>query len=1046
MSDNKLSCSNDQIPHCFLSPDKQNSNNKYQSNTKLYKHNLLTSPNLTVKKAKKSKSGLSFKQQINLKKKPKNLSALDPFNDFYSPIGNAYKYYPYNTFHNKCVSLIEKAEKKIPIMLKESHQEAEFQVLNKNNFPKTIQIQQNNPYMFWDKKSNSNSTNVTSIKDQLSSDYNDLSLMLGSRLNFKYKTKFNNISNILKRETNALNSKKDSNTKLPGRKKNVKKCLSNEIKTDNIILKNDESNDDTNITQKFNSKKVPNQKILLTEKSLINTNDSNNYKGLSETDSDCNNEIIKKYFIKDEDDKNPSQDESVVNSISSKDEVNNITEKEVNTNRLSLFHFKAKNKIFSKQLSRISEISLRQSKDNDSISNIDLNSPFLLDITHTLNTERSQNLHLKNKLININEILSNQNIQENNSLSKTNHKRPLSSKSISRTGTLLSKVNQPVTKRSDNDIIRKVKIHLRMNAKFNRNHTTHFDFSSVMASSSSVSSDIGGIQRCRTKSYNELSFYSIFSPNNLKRKRTSISSLAFEMKTLNTIVQNPIDYSLNESLIKKQEKFIDKITPSFDGDKEEKLLKDKDYFISKSVNAVTKYLADIVDFDPENSVFEHGEIKTKAYFKGIKHSKVKSKEDVFLYYFHYSYNFFKKDNRYPIPKTITPTTSFEIDRSECMFIRRNSIYDSFKSYLLEIAFPVNAEINEYVLASKSFGHDARRHKKCSLFSNFSVKGNHKTAREKLLEMRKVMTQRLMDRDRTLLINPMNVLQNSYFMSKDMLFIDSVPMIIHNIKKVYKNKLNFHTTKLRENKLSLFLGGKKKNGFPETEYKIKRYRKYKTSDQSFSQYKYNPPKENNKFNENEFNQKMSKIFAERAKSTVNLEEPESPNNLFLYKQNELFQQNNHVSHKIQLTTQFNKSDIPQKESVLLRTHEIKNDIINNFNTVEESIIFHIKDGNYHNFLELMTKYKIDPETCDEKGNTLLILAVNSNSKEIVDYLVKRDFNINAVNHNGNSPLHYAISHRNYELVDYLIKNGADEKLKNCDGITPWQCLKNGLALN
>ena len=95
---------------------------------------------------------------------------------------------------------------------------------------------------------------------------------------------------------------------------------------------------------------------------------------------------------------------------------------------------------------------------------------------------------------------------------------------------------------------------------------------------------------------------------------------------------------------------------------------------------------------------------------------------------------------------------------------------------------------------------------------------------------------------------------------------------------------------------------------------------------------------------------------------------------------------------------------------------------------------------------MTKYKIDPETCDEKGNTLLILAVNSNSKEIVDYLVKRDFNINAVNHNGNSPLHYAISHRNYELVDYLIKNGADEKLKNCDGITPWQCLKNGLALN
>ena len=95
---------------------------------------------------------------------------------------------------------------------------------------------------------------------------------------------------------------------------------------------------------------------------------------------------------------------------------------------------------------------------------------------------------------------------------------------------------------------------------------------------------------------------------------------------------------------------------------------------------------------------------------------------------------------------------------------------------------------------------------------------------------------------------------------------------------------------------------------------------------------------------------------------------------------------------------------------------------------------------------MTKYKIDPNTRDKDGNTFLILAVNSNSSDIVDYLIKKDFDVNAFNNNHNTALHYAILHRNFDLVDYLIRNGADENIKNLDGKTPWECLDSGITLN
>ena len=77
--------------------------------------------------------------------------------------------------------------------------------------------------------------------------------------------------------------------------------------------------------------------------------------------------------------------------------------------------------------------------------------------------------------------------------------------------------------------------------------------------------------------------------------------------------------------------------------------------------------------------------------------------------------------------------------------------------------------------------------------------------------------------------------------------------------------------------------------------------------------------------------------------------------------------------------------------------------------------------------------------DSNGNTMLNLAVQSQCKKIVMFLLNNGANPNIANDTSNTPLHYALSHHNFEIVDLLLKKGADENIPNKNGITPWQCL-------
>ena len=59
---------------------------------------------------------------------------------------------------------------------------------------------------------------------------------------------------------------------------------------------------------------------------------------------------------------------------------------------------------------------------------------------------------------------------------------------------------------------------------------------------------------------------------------------------------------------------------------------------------------------------------------------------------------------------------------------------------------------------------------------------------------------------------------------------------------------------------------------------------------------------------------------------------------------------------------------------------------------------------------------------------------------MNYLIEKGTKINEQNIYLNTALHYALLNQNYSMADLLIKNGADEKIKNSDGLIPWQMSK------
>ena len=135
----------------------------------------------------------------------------------------------------------------------------------------------------------------------------------------------------------------------------------------------------------------------------------------------------------------------------------------------------------------------------------------------------------------------------------------------------------------------------------------------------------------------------------------------------------------------------------------------------------------------------------------------------------------------------------------------------------------------------------------------------------------------------------------------------------------------------------------------------------------------------------------------------------------------------------------------KLQMISKANELKYQIFQSLKTHIDEIIFYIKDRNYPGFIQTFEKYKISPDSKDINGDSLLSIAVQSNSFQIVNYLLNAGATPNTKNKNNNTPLHFALTFHNYEIADMLIQRGADEKAINKLGITPWQCVDNGNSI-
>ena len=136
---------------------------------------------------------------------------------------------------------------------------------------------------------------------------------------------------------------------------------------------------------------------------------------------------------------------------------------------------------------------------------------------------------------------------------------------------------------------------------------------------------------------------------------------------------------------------------------------------------------------------------------------------------------------------------------------------------------------------------------------------------------------------------------------------------------------------------------------------------------------------------------------------------------------------------------NSCGCANKTNVISKTYDLKYRILQSLHTNIDTLFFYIKDRNFRQFKDIYEKYKFDKEAQDENGNTMLNLAVQSNSFKIVNFLLNNNASVNTSNYKHNTPLHYALAHHNFEIADLLIKKGANENVKNNQGLTPWQCL-------
>jgi len=77
--------------------------------------------------------------------------------------------------------------------------------------------------------------------------------------------------------------------------------------------------------------------------------------------------------------------------------------------------------------------------------------------------------------------------------------------------------------------------------------------------------------------------------------------------------------------------------------------------------------------------------------------------------------------------------------------------------------------------------------------------------------------------------------------------------------------------------------------------------------------------------------------------------------------------------------------------------------------------------------------------DDQGNALLHVAAQNGSRRLVKLCLRRGANLNLQNLTGQTALHFAFGYGYNEVGDYLVSKGADDSIRNKDGLTCYEGL-------
>ena len=132
-------------------------------------------------------------------------------------------------------------------------------------------------------------------------------------------------------------------------------------------------------------------------------------------------------------------------------------------------------------------------------------------------------------------------------------------------------------------------------------------------------------------------------------------------------------------------------------------------------------------------------------------------------------------------------------------------------------------------------------------------------------------------------------------------------------------------------------------------------------------------------------------------------------------------------------------ISNRGNLLCSPNHYEQKMLTSLNNISNYNIFSFARHNNYSQLEALFIQGLDPNSKDEHGNTVLIIAAQNNNKRILKLALRYGARINGQNHMGNTALHFAKEYKYDRIYEYLIQKGANIDIKNKRGVKA----KNGI---